>query len=118
MLEILERLGSDEILLLFLITISAVTGLTIFFTSRWENIRRAELDTSLKQDMLNRGFSADQIKLVLESSSPSGLPLINLASAVGGQRERHAEPQAPAIGVKTFVRGRIRDALLRVAGRI
>jgi len=118
MSEILGRLGNDEIFLLFLITTSAVTALTIFLTSRWENIRRAELDTSLKQDMLNRGFSADQIKVVLETSSPASPPLVNLASALGGQQERQAEPQNPSIGVKTYVRGRIRHALLRVAGRI
>jgi hypothetical protein len=35
----------------------------------WYKIRRAEMDTALKQDMLQRGMSAEQIKTVLEASS-------------------------------------------------
>jgi hypothetical protein len=33
------------------------------------DVRRAELDTALKQDMVQRGMSADEIKTVIEATS-------------------------------------------------
>jgi hypothetical protein len=35
----------------------------------WWKIRRAELDAALKQDMLNRGMSAEEIQKVLRPSN-------------------------------------------------
>ena len=35
----------------------------------WYKLRRAEMDAALKQDMLQRGMSAEEIKTVLEASS-------------------------------------------------
>jgi hypothetical protein len=35
----------------------------------WWKIRQAELDAALKQDMLNRGMSAEEIQMVLRTSS-------------------------------------------------
>ena len=32
------------------------------------DVRRAELDTALKQDMVQRGMSADEIKTVIEAT--------------------------------------------------
>ncbi len=36
----------------------------------WSRNRQAELDAALKQEMLQRGMSADDIRTVLEASSP------------------------------------------------
>lgn len=33
------------------------------------DVRRAELDTALKQEMVQRGMSADEIKMVIEATS-------------------------------------------------
>jgi hypothetical protein len=38
-------------------------------TKAWSSVRRAEIDAALKQDMLQRGMSADEIRTVLEASS-------------------------------------------------
>jgi len=38
-------------------------------TSYWSTVRKAELEASLKQDMLQRGMSAEEIKTVIESTS-------------------------------------------------
>ena len=38
-------------------------------TKAWSSVRRAEMDAALKQDMLQRGMSADEIRTVLEASS-------------------------------------------------
>ena len=35
----------------------------------WKKVRTAEMDAALKQDMLNRGMSADEIERVLKASS-------------------------------------------------
>ena len=35
----------------------------------WYKIRRAEMDTALKQEMLQRGMSSEEIKTALEASS-------------------------------------------------
>jgi uncharacterized protein (DUF58 family) len=38
-------------------------------TSYLSTVRRAELEASLKQDMLQRGMSAEEIKTVIEATS-------------------------------------------------
>jgi hypothetical protein len=57
-----------------LIPIVALLGATVVFTvwiiaHYWHGIRRQELEASLKQDMLNRGFGAEEIERVLVSTS-------------------------------------------------
>jgi hypothetical protein len=41
----------------------------VFITDYFRKSHQAEIDASLKQDMLNRGMSAGDIKTVLEASS-------------------------------------------------
>src|SRR5262245_58987632 len=58
----------------YLIPIIALLGATIVFTvwivsHYWQGARRQELEASLKQDMLNRGFAAAEIERVLTASS-------------------------------------------------
>jgi hypothetical protein len=38
-------------------------------TKAWQRVRQAELDASLKHEMLQRGMSAEEIRTVLEASS-------------------------------------------------
>ena len=38
----------------------------------WHKVRKAELEASLKQEMIQRGMSADEIKQVIEASTGSG----------------------------------------------
>jgi hypothetical protein len=38
-------------------------------TKAWSGVRRAEIDAALKQDMLQRGMAAEEIRTVLEASS-------------------------------------------------
>jgi hypothetical protein len=49
-------------------------------TYYWHKVRRIEMESALKQDMLQRGMSAEDIKTVLEASSSTG--------AKGHHRER------------------------------
>jgi hypothetical protein len=41
--------------------------LGVVIANQWRKIRQAEIQAALKQDMLERGMSAEEIKLVLEA---------------------------------------------------
>jgi hypothetical protein len=57
---------------LIVVTLSIMVPITgIVFgtmTHYWITVRQAELEATLKQDMLQRGMSADEIKIVIEAS--------------------------------------------------
>jgi len=55
------------VILAFMVPITAIIFGTL--TSYWRRSRQAELDASLKQQMLDRGMSADEIVQVLETKS-------------------------------------------------
>ena len=46
-------------------------GITGILAGAWEKVRRTEIQAALKQDMLNRGMSADEIRTVVEAGSKS-----------------------------------------------
>jgi hypothetical protein len=57
----------------FIIPVLAIAGgivisLVSIISTQWRKARQAELETALKQDMLSRGFSAEEIERVLKSS--------------------------------------------------
>lgn len=47
-------------------TLIALTAIVVY---NWRRVRQTELEASLKQDMLNRGLSVDDIERVLRASS-------------------------------------------------
>jgi uncharacterized membrane protein YciS (DUF1049 family) len=49
--------------------IIGVTIFTVFAVVQWRKIRIAEMEATLKQQMLDRGMSADEIVRVLSTSS-------------------------------------------------
>jgi hypothetical protein len=57
----------------YLIPISAIVGgclvgLVAVLVCNWRMVRKAEVDAALKQDMLNRGLSVDQIERIIRAS--------------------------------------------------
>jgi hypothetical protein len=44
-------------------------GLVAVVAGCWQKVRRAEVAAALKQDMLNRGMSAEDIRTVLDAGS-------------------------------------------------
>lgn len=65
----------------FLITAAVVLVLVIpCLAHYWWKIRQAELDVSLKQEMLQRGMSAEDIQMVLSASSKGNCPKSGLHS--------------------------------------
>ena len=51
---------------------TAVIIVTATIAKTWGRVRRAEMDALLKHKMLDQGMSAEDIKKVLESGTPSG----------------------------------------------
>ena len=69
MTEFLSKFRSDE-----LVGMITIIGILIFLLSPiigffWYKIHKTSTNAALKQDMLNRGMSAEEIKTVLEAGS-------------------------------------------------
>jgi hypothetical protein len=81
--DFLSRFQSEELIGLVALTggmilglILGITGILLGFYAQRLKYRRAEILATLKQDMLNRGMSANEICMVLEAgteSSPKAL---------------------------------------------
>jgi hypothetical protein len=70
MSEVLAKFDAGDLLGLVAIVLTAVCGIVgILFAFYWQSqvTRRSEVTAALKQDMLNRGLSAEEIRAVLEA---------------------------------------------------
>jgi hypothetical protein len=66
--------GKDlSIVLVFLFV--ALTLVAVFGLIQWRNIEQRRMETSLKQEMLERGMSADDIVRVIEASQTKPEPV-------------------------------------------
>jgi len=62
-----EHLLSQPVFIIFTsITIMSVASTAAYY---WHKVRRAELEASLKHEMIERGMSAGEIERVLQASS-------------------------------------------------
>jgi hypothetical protein len=67
-----EMLASPYVFVLGILLITVAVPVVCHY---WYEYRKHESETALKHDMLQRGMSADEIKVVLEASStPSKKP--------------------------------------------
>jgi hypothetical protein len=80
MQELISKLRSDDLVIAFLFILCFVAGLIVWLSLQWRLHRRTEMEIALKQDMLNRGMSAEDIERVLQALTISG----------GGRREEAA----------------------------
>ena len=70
MTELLSKFDSGELIGLVAMVgglFLGTLGIILAFCWNWQRHRRAEIMAVLKQDMLNRGMSAEQIQMVLEA---------------------------------------------------
>jgi hypothetical protein len=70
MSEVLSKFDSGELIGLVAMVggmFLGTLGIILAFCWNWQRHRRAEMMAVLKQDMLNRGMSAEQIQMVLEA---------------------------------------------------
>lgn len=73
--------GAITIIMVFLVPIVSVSGWTIVgIAKQWRKARESEHDTVLKQDMIARGMSADDIERVLRASSRGEEPADSVRS--------------------------------------
>jgi hypothetical protein len=68
--QIFEGLDSEGRSLLVAMILGSIIGIVAIIASSVNKIHRRNADTALKQDMLERGLSADEIERVLAAKSP------------------------------------------------
>jgi hypothetical protein len=71
MLEFLSRWDSGEVIGLAAVLGGMLVVIIGTIAHYWAQMRRDELSAALKQEMLNRGMNADQIRQVLEANPKS-----------------------------------------------
>ena len=68
----LRQLLNPELVVPVVMAIAgAIIAVTAVIAVQWRKVRQADFDASLKNDMLNRGMSADEIERVVKASSRS-----------------------------------------------
>ncbi|MBC7816122.1 MAG: hypothetical protein IAG10_04405 [Planctomycetaceae bacterium] len=74
MTEFLQKLSGGELIAMTFWLVMGLTWLTSIVANQWRRARKAELELMLKQDMLQRGMSADDIVKVLKASQGGSQP--------------------------------------------
>ncbi len=69
MTELLSKFDAGEFIGLVAVVGGLICGLTAIVMGIWLEGRRVELAAALKQDMLNRGMTADEIQTVCEAAT-------------------------------------------------
>ena len=67
MYEFLSRFKPGEMIAFVSICGGTVIGLSVILASIWHKIRSEENAAALKKDMLDRGMTAEEIKMVLDA---------------------------------------------------
>jgi hypothetical protein len=72
--EVLSKFDGGEIIGLIAVAgafLCGILGICLGFYYQWHESRRTEIMAGLKQELLNRGMSAEEIQTVLEAGSNS-----------------------------------------------
>ena len=69
--DVLSRLDSHDIAGMISVFLTFLAGMIVWVTLQWRLHRRTEMEVALKQAMLNRGMSADEIEQVMQASFSS-----------------------------------------------
>jgi hypothetical protein len=67
MIELLSRFNPEDVIALVAVVGGLIVGPAIAIFIHFNGLRKTEILTRLKQDMLDRGMSAEEIKMVLEA---------------------------------------------------
>jgi hypothetical protein len=84
MTDLLSKFDSEELIGLVAVAGGLLCGIIAIVGAFWLQIRKAEIGAALKQDMLNRGMSADDIRTVLDTGTN------RLVTAPDGKHSCHA----------------------------
>jgi hypothetical protein len=69
MSESLSKLNFVELIGLLVIGGGLLMGFVAIFGAFWTDVRKKEIAAALKHDMLDRGMSADEIRIVLDAGT-------------------------------------------------
>ena len=69
MSEFLSKFDGGELIGLVAVAGGLLCGVVAILWGAWNKTRRAEIAAALKQDMLNRGMSAEEIRTVLDAGT-------------------------------------------------
>ncbi len=69
MIELLSKFEAGEIIGLAAVIGGCICGLAAIVMGIWLELRKAEIAGKLKQDMLERNMSAEDIRVVLEAGT-------------------------------------------------
>ena len=69
MSELLSKFDGGELIGLVAVAGSMLCGMLAIIMGVWHSNRKSEIAAALKQDMLNRGMSADDIRTVLDAGA-------------------------------------------------
>ena len=70
MVEYLSKYTPGELIALVSVAGGLICGTVTIVAVYWHSGRKAEIEAKLKADMLERGMSADEIRIVLEAGPP------------------------------------------------
>jgi hypothetical protein len=69
MQELLWKLDGGQVIAIVAVTGGLLIAAVSVITGAWVRIRQTEATAALKQDMLNRGMSAEEIRSVIEAGA-------------------------------------------------
>ncbi len=69
--ELFSRLASKDITAMVVLSLMLIAGVVVWLSLQWRLHRRSEMEAALKQQMLDRGMSADEIVRVIQAT-PGG----------------------------------------------
>jgi hypothetical protein len=67
MTDFLSRVDGGELIAIIAVGGGMLIGLLSIAAGVWHKVRSEQITADLKKDMLDRGMSADEIKMVLEA---------------------------------------------------
>jgi len=67
MSDFLSRFNGGELIGLVAVAGGLLCAIVGILSGSWQKVRKAEIAAALKQDMLNRGMSAEDIRTVMEA---------------------------------------------------
>ena len=80
--DLLSKLNGGDIMVLLIILVPTVGGLLLglvlgvagILTNHWRRVRQFALETALKQEMVRKGLSAEDIERVIRATHPEEAP--------------------------------------------
>jgi hypothetical protein len=68
MAELLSKMSSDDLMGVAMFFLLFLGGTIVWLSLQWRLHRRTEMEMALKQEMVSRGMSAEEIERVLRAS--------------------------------------------------